>query len=134
MGDKDALPVMHVLVVDDDDGMRNVLCRLLRSTGFEVDGCGNPIEALGRVQNGRVDVLVTDFVMPELSGLALVEAAKRHRPETRCVIVSGQTRSPETPADVIWVSKPLDIDELLAVLEDPRASGDDERLTESSRA
>ena len=61
-----------VLVVDDDDHFLKVCLAVLRRAGFEVDGVGDPLEALTRLGSGRYDAVVYDLCMPALSGKVLL--------------------------------------------------------------
>lgn len=111
----------RVLIVDDDEGIRNVVRRLLTLSGMEVEAAASSREALERMSSMVFDVMVTDFVMPEVSGLELIEQARRVAPAMRCLIVSGQPRPTNTPHDIAWLMKPLDIDALLSWIEPANA-------------
>lgn len=109
---------MRVLVVDDDQGIRGVMQKLIRSVGCEAEVCESGEEALDLMRAKPFDILLTDFVMPGISGLTLVEEAKRSSPNMRCVIVSGQPRAADTPPSVAWLAKPIDVDELFDLIDD----------------
>ncbi|MFA5352652.1 MAG: hybrid sensor histidine kinase/response regulator [Thermodesulfovibrionales bacterium] len=64
-----------ILVVDDDPFVLESISLLLRGFGFTVIPSGNPQQALERLREERVDVVLTDFSMPELSGIDLLERA-----------------------------------------------------------
>ncbi|MEI8257292.1 MAG: response regulator [Deltaproteobacteria bacterium] len=106
---------MHILIVEDDGLSRSVLLKLLRREGHEVDGCIDGQQATEVLRTGDYDALVTDHMMPGITGLDLVRAAREKHPEMRCVVISGLAAPPEA-AGVRWVPKPLDFDELLTVL------------------
>ncbi len=86
----------HVLYVDDDEAMRLMIEALLGRAGFRVTGCAGAREAIGRVraQPTAFDVVVSDFNMPELSGLDLARELARIEPVRPIVITSGYL-SPE---------------------------------------
>lgn len=107
---------LRVLVVDDDRATRGALKRLLVSEGYEAEVCETAQEAMARLRDATFDVLLTDFVLPGVSGIALVEEARRSSPQTHCFIMSGQSRAESAPADVHWFGKPLDVDQLLAAI------------------
>jgi CheY-like chemotaxis protein len=81
----------HVLYVDDDEVMVLMVERLLGRAGFHVTCCADARAAITCVQATpeRVDVVVTDFNMPEFSGLDLAEALAKMRPGLPVVISSG---------------------------------------------
>src|SRR5579863_675783 len=71
---------MQVLIVDDSKAMRMIVRRTLRQAGF--DGCAeveaaNGSEALDMVQAGTPDLILSDWNMPEMSGLELLQELKR---------------------------------------------------------
>jgi CheY-like chemotaxis protein len=105
---------LRILVVEDDANSREALAMLLSDAGHIVEECANGRVALSKLSAGDYDVLLTDLVMPGMSGLELVNAARASAPRLRCVIISGQ--APIEDAPVLWLGKPLDVDALLAVL------------------
>jgi DNA-binding NtrC family response regulator len=108
---------MQILLVDDDAGMLSILAMLLGAEGHEVDTCECGDDAIGRLRDKAYGALLTDLIMPGMSGLDLVREARALHAGLRCVIISGQ----EAPAEAerggaTWVLKPLDLDALLASL------------------
>jgi CheY-like chemotaxis protein len=77
------------LVVDDDLSYRIFMRQLLELAGFTVIMEGGGRMALRRLEQHKVDVLVTDLFMPEVDGLELIELARRGFPGMRVVAVSG---------------------------------------------
>ncbi len=80
-----------ILVVEDDDQVRTVVSKGLPHLGYEVLVVRNAEEALALVDKhpGRIDLLLTDVVMPGLSGPQLADRLTARRPETRVVFMSG---------------------------------------------
>jgi CheY-like chemotaxis protein len=80
-----------ILVVEDDDQVRTVVSKGLPRLGYEVLVVRNAEEALALVEKhpGRIDLLLTDVVMPGLSGPQLADSLTARRPETRVVFMSG---------------------------------------------
>jgi CheY-like chemotaxis protein len=82
---------MRVMVVDDDFRMRQVLARLLESSGFDgVEEVGDGEEALARLLETQVDLIVTDCQMPRMDGIALVTALRASGNKTPVIMLSGQ--------------------------------------------
>lgn len=77
-----------VLVVDDDDGVRAVIVAAL-SGQFHVIEAENGSEALELLDREKVDVVVTDIVMPGISGFHVVRGARRRRPAPKVLVISG---------------------------------------------
>jgi CheY-like chemotaxis protein len=82
-----------VLLVEDEPAVRALTARVLRAQGYTVLVAGNGAEALQVIQAypGVIDLLVTDLMMPEMSGKALAEHVVRHYPGIRVLFISGYT-------------------------------------------
>jgi PAS domain S-box-containing protein len=82
-----------ILVVEDEDDVLEPLQRMLRSRGYEVLAARSPSEALAmsRDRGVRIDLLLTDVVMPEMSGRELVAQIQDARPGTGVLFMSGYT-------------------------------------------
>jgi two-component system, chemotaxis family, chemotaxis protein CheY len=85
---------MRVLTVDDSATMRRIIKNHLRQAGVEhVDEAGNGREALGLLQATAYDLLVTDWAMPEMSGLRLVREVRKLEPLKSLPILMVSTMS-----------------------------------------
>lgn len=82
-----------VLVVEDEDAVRSLICRVLRKQGFAVLEAANGAAALWQLESHaeRVDLIITDMVMPGMSGTELAERVRRTRPEVPFLFISGYT-------------------------------------------
>jgi PAS domain S-box-containing protein len=108
-----------VLLVEDEGGVRAVARQMLQQQGYTVLEASNGANAL-RVSAeypSRIDLLVTDVVMPEMNGRVLVERLAVTRPELRVLYVSGYTddailREGVIEADVTFLQKPFTVDAL----------------------
>jgi two-component system cell cycle sensor histidine kinase/response regulator CckA len=83
-----------ILMVEDDDALRTVACRALVQCGYTVLEASNGQAALRMCasHNGNVDLVVTDMVMPEMSGAELAECIAMNLPEVKVLLMSGYTR------------------------------------------
>ncbi len=81
----------RVLVVDDDPGVREMLLYVLQSRGFHAEGAEDGVQALARLQHAEFQVIVTDYQMPRLDGLALLREVHRMDRPLPVVIHSSQT-------------------------------------------
>ena len=107
----------RVLLVEDDVFSRRGLERLLTDEGYEVDACEGPTPALELLGQRRYAALLTDHVMPGMTGLELARVCHEQYPETRCVVMSGYPPpEPSVRAHVTWLSKPLELELLLVTL------------------
>ena len=77
------MPRQLILVVDDEDNLRDVLVEVLSRDGHEVDSAVDGAEGLRRVEERRYDLVVTDLRMPGLEGPELYRALRERYPERR---------------------------------------------------
>lgn len=88
-------PRLRVLIVDDHDDLRSMLCRALEERGHEVHGAQDGAVALKLLDRHSVDVVVTDLVMPEKEGIETIMSVRKQHPHIRILAISGghQTRN-----------------------------------------
>jgi CheY-like chemotaxis protein len=101
-----------VLVVDDDFVLRYAICRFLTQQGFQVLAAASAEEALtlSRAHQGQIDLLLTDFRMPGMTGGELIEAMGLERPLTRTLMMTGDDL--RLPRQVL--RKPFEMEDLLS--------------------
>jgi DNA-binding NtrC family response regulator len=111
-----------ILVVDDDEHVRVMLARLLKTQGYEVVQAGSAVEAHRALDEQRPDVVISDIVMPGESGIELRRTIATRWPELPVILISGY--SAEGPAEfaartanTIFVQKPFAADQLLNLVE-----------------
>ncbi|MBN1485877.1 MAG: PAS domain S-box protein [Chloroflexia bacterium] len=82
-----------ILVVEDSDMVRRLTTRILRRLGYQILEAENGDQALDMVASceGAVDLLLTDVVMPHMSGLVLADKIRQRYPELRVLYMSGYT-------------------------------------------
>ena len=110
----------RLLLVEDDDAVRRVGLRVLRSGGYTVLEARTGEEACERLEkhDGNIELVVTDVVMPGMSGPALAEIVRKRWPATRIILMSGYaddavTRQGVFSGDMPFVQKPYSPTELL---------------------
>jgi two-component system cell cycle sensor histidine kinase/response regulator CckA len=109
-----------VLVVDDEPTVRRFARRVLAEHGFEVHEAANGLEALDLVQgaDNRIDVVVSDIVMPRLNGVELMRRLAMVRPQLPVILMSGYAgpqlaeRGIEAPCSIL--AKPFSAEALVA--------------------
>jgi DNA-binding NtrC family response regulator len=111
-----------IVYVDDDEAVLGIVVRCLKREQLEVRATMSASEALGWIASDEVAVLVSDYDMPEMTGAQLAGHARRMRPETVRILLTGQ-RSLETAIDGInqgeifrFLNKPFDNDQLRAAV------------------
>ena len=108
-----------LLLVDDDEVLRERLARTFRDRGLEVTTARNVEEATRLARADPPELAVVDLKMPGGSGLALIGELKRIEPETRVVMLTGYS-SVTTALEAVrlgavhYLPKPADADEILA--------------------
>ncbi len=80
---------MRILVVDDEDSVRKVMSQVLQDEGFAVTEAANGKQALECMQKDLYSLVITDIVMPEMTGLELLEKIKDQSPETQVIIITS---------------------------------------------
>lgn len=112
-----AAPAARILVVDDEDTIRLVLGRFLRSRGFEVATADSADAALEMLAGSRFDLMLCDVRMPGLSGTELVPLALAAAPDLGIVMLSAVNDAP-TAADALshgvldYLTKPIELKDL----------------------
>jgi DNA-binding NtrC family response regulator len=109
-----------ILVVDDEPAVRRYASRVLREAGYRVDEAGDGAVALSLIRNGVVvpDAVVSDIVMPSMSGVELLQSLSLERPDLPVILMSGygtdqlRSRGIVSPCGVL--AKPFDPERLLA--------------------
>lgn len=125
-----ATPTATVLVVEDEDAVREVARRILAGHGYTVLVASDPSLALRTCEahDGTIDLILTDVVMPGFSGPELVERARAVRPGLRALYMSGYpedflARRHSVHENVEIIGKPFTAESLLRtvrlVLEPP---------------
>ncbi|MFZ5623253.1 MAG: HD domain-containing phosphohydrolase [Gemmatimonadota bacterium] len=78
------------LVVDDDGDVRAALCKVMESQGFACFEAANGVEALAVLRElGEVPLIITDIVMPEMDGVALLVEVRSRYPDTAVIMLTG---------------------------------------------
>jgi two-component system NtrC family sensor kinase len=108
-----------ILVVEDDNGVRDHLSEMLTDMNYSVSAADNAEAALRIIADGsqRIDLMLTDVVMPGMNGRQLVDRALAERPRLRVLFMTGYPRDAIVHAgrldsDVVLVQKPISPAEL----------------------
>jgi diguanylate cyclase (GGDEF)-like protein/PAS domain S-box-containing protein len=111
----------RVLVVDDEQGLVNLLCDFLSSEGYEPVGFSAPAKSLEALKEQEFDILLTDLMMPEMNGIQLLVASREINPDLVGIIMTGEG-SIQTSVEAMKVGafdyllKPFRMDSLLPVI------------------
>ena len=106
-----------VLLVDDEASVRELIIELLEADGYEVLSAANPVQAIEAAErhHGVIHLLLTDLLMPGMSGRDLAQRVKERRPDICILYMSGFTEEALAPgqdleAGALLISKPFTAD------------------------
>jgi DNA-binding NtrC family response regulator len=125
----------RLLVIDDEEDIREMLEFVLSSDGFTVVTADGGLAALEIAEERRFDVAITDMKMPDMDGLETLAALKKLDATLEVIVVTGYA-SEQTAAECIklgayaYLRKPFEVADLLALIERAMAH----RLTEREPA
>jgi len=112
----------RVLVVDDEQSMRQMVAIALRQEGYDVVMAEDGEVASRELQANKVDIVVSDIKMPGLDGIELLRFVREHCPATEVILMTAYT-STESAIEALragaydYLSKPFEIDELLVTVQ-----------------
>lgn len=106
---------MRALVLDDNEQIAKATAMILRMRGFDADFVFCPEQATAMIVEHHYDVVVTDLELQHhtLTGMDILAAAKRYRPEARRVLTSGAEQPLDLDPEVPFLPKPSSIGELM---------------------
>ena len=110
--------MVHILVVEDDAKLNQIVCTYLNDSGFEAKGCLNAKDAYDEMYNNLFDLIISDIMMPEMDGF---EFARTVRQVNRHIPILFMSARDDLPAKQKgfqlgiddYMVKPIDFDELL---------------------
>src|ERR1700729_2754440 len=117
-----------ILLVEDEEGLRSLNARGLRSRGYTVVEASNGVEALEALEerDGAVDLVVSDVVMPEMDGPTLLKSMRERNPDLKIIFVSGYAedafaKSLEENEKFDFLAKPFALSALVAKVKETMA-------------
>ena len=119
-----------ILVVEDDDFLREMLLMVFEEEGYLVDAVANGKDAWDMLNKKKYSLLITDMYMPQMNGIELIEKSQVTFPHIKTIIISGGGRDVEAEHGKghvklwdkeievdVFLKKPYDLDEMFAVVE-----------------
>jgi signal transduction histidine kinase/ActR/RegA family two-component response regulator len=109
----------RVLVIDDDDGVRQFIVDGLEESGFAVIASANGADGLTALRETTPDLIIVDYAMPGMNGVEVVTEARRHRPSLPIILATGYADMDAVHAVIDpgrVLRKPFRIDELNAAV------------------
>ncbi len=119
---------VKILFVDDEQLILNALKRTLRREGFELFFTADPLEVQKLVGEHRIDIVVSDHMMPQMTGVEVLALVRRLHPNTTRIMMTGQADRQATIRAINegnihrFIEKPWDDNELKNVLHEAARS------------
>jgi two-component system, NtrC family, response regulator AtoC len=111
----------RLLVIDDDIAVRGMLADVLTHLGYDVDEASNGVEGVGRFDEDNYDLVLTDHLMPGMTGREVIEAVRERRPATNLIMLTGYTTDADVEAlrrqGLTILAKPVNISDLNAAIQ-----------------
>src|SRR6185437_21909 len=110
-----------VLIVDDDDTLRQSIHLQLEREGYDADAAGTAEDALGLIQQSSYELVLTDLVLPGIAGVQLLRRIRNAHPETAVVVMTGYG-TVETAVEAMklgaydYIVKPVQISQFKALV------------------
>src|SRR5829696_4799897 len=114
-------PTTHLLIVDDESALRNVIAERLTEQGFQVTEADSGEKAIALINEFAFDIVISDLRLPGIDGQHVIQAALERYPGIIAIVVTGYG-TVKNAVDAIkrgatdFVAKPFQFDELLHVL------------------
>jgi len=113
--------VRRILIVDDEPSVRDVMSMVLIDAGYSVQTAADGHIALKIIDDAPPDLIITDVVMPNLDGWALLDHARERAPALPVILMSagdwlrGRRTTPDRE-HAVFLAKPFAVEELLALV------------------
>ncbi|MCJ8502130.1 response regulator [Desulfatitalea alkaliphila] len=111
-------PPFKVLIIEDTEEVLSALCKYFRQKGYEVLSAANGLDGLKVIENEKegLDLIITDLVLPNISGVAVIAIVKKKHPHLPVIAITGWGEHPEAlakeaKADLV-MEKPFKLPEL----------------------
>ncbi len=110
----------RILLVEDDDDLREITALILRKFQFEVLEAVDGIEAL-QLFDETIDLVLTDIIMPKMDGVELILELQKMYPDLKCIAITGYSNI-NVPVDIEVLQKPVGAKKLATILNERLAA------------
>ena len=107
-----------VLIIDDTEEVLSALCKFFKQKGYDVLSASSGLDGLKMIESGKgnLDLIITDLVLPNISGVAVISIVKKKFPKLPVIAITGWGEHPEAlakeaKADLV-MEKPFKLPEL----------------------
>lgn len=110
--------MIHILVLEDDAKLNQIVCTYLNDSGFQTKGCLNAKEAYDEMYNNLYELIISDIMMPEVDGFEFAENVRRINKHIPILFMSARDDLPAKQKGLQlgiddYMVKPIELDELL---------------------
>jgi two-component system, NtrC family, response regulator AtoC len=120
-GGQDMNRQINILLVDDEEPIREAMLLLLKAADYRITACASGQEALQILANEQFDIVITDLFLPDITGIDILTKAKGLFPSLEVILITGHA-SAETAVRAMkegafdYITKPLNFEELRMIL------------------
>jgi two-component system, cell cycle sensor histidine kinase and response regulator CckA len=116
-------PKATILVVDDEEALLEFIKEVLAAAGYTVQTAVNPLKAMAWLESvqWKVDLIVSDILMPEMDGLSFLQIVRRHSTEVALLLISAYVIAEDLWGEhsrIPFLAKPFRQQELIHAVED----------------
>lgn len=116
-----AVKSRRVLVVDDEENILSLLQEVLGDAGYQVDGASDGLDALNKLKNDGVDVMLVDLTLPKMDGIELLRTAKRIKPGLSVIMMTGDVNLQSVINSIRhgacdFIAKPFNLEKAVAAV------------------
>jgi DNA-binding NtrC family response regulator len=115
---------LKIMIIDDNEELLDALCNFFTMKNYTVKSAANGLDGLKIIESEKdgFDLLITDLVMPNVSGVGIISIMKKKNPRTPVIAITGWGEFPEALAEEARANrilkKPFELEELLRVVEE----------------
>jgi putative nucleotidyltransferase with HDIG domain len=126
----------RILVVDDDAGIRQLVHKILKAAGYQPDAVEDALTAQERLSTNDYDVVISDIMMPGMSGIDLLKIIHQDTPDVPVILITGNPNletageAIRTASAVDYLCKPFSADEILRTV---KRAGEIKRIRDENR-
>ncbi len=114
---------VHILVIDDDENIRKVVCAILNDKGYKVDAAGSGNEAIVKTAQNHYDLILVDIRLPDMEGTELLTRIHDTVPRIRKIMVTGYPTLQNAVSAInqgadAYIMKPFDVEKMLSTIQE----------------
>ncbi len=128
----------RILVIDDDENIRKVVCAILKDKGYDVEIAGSGNEAITKTSQGHFDLMLVDIRLPDMEGTEILTRIHDTVPRIRKIMVTGYPTLQNAVTAVnqgadAYIMKPFDVEKMLVTIEEQLKKQKEERKFSEER-